>query len=114
MNGNGETACIIASRNGHAEAVECLAAMGCNVNKFNRVHMNSLAYASQNGHVSVLQVLKDHGADVYAANGENVEPAMIAAKNGQNRALGWFDAVGRVRLSAEHFKALARGSLSGD
>jgi ankyrin repeat protein len=112
INRQGQTACMLASMNGHTEAVNSmLIYVGCDIHIIDLNHMTAFLYASQGGHVGVLQLLKDHGADVHAPNVEGVEPALLAAKNGHNAALGWFDSVGRVRVTTEHFKALAQSSL---
>ena len=102
---------MIASTLGHTEAVGSMLHIGCDISMVDSCHMTAFLYASQHGHVGVLQLLKDHGAELYAPNGDGVEPALLTALNGHNSALGWFEAIGRVRLRPEHFKCLAQGSL---
>lgn len=112
INSAGQTACIIASINGHTEAVNSMLTFYCDIHIVDVIEMTAFLYASQHGHVGILQLLKDHGADLHAPNRNGVEPALLAAMNGHNSALGWFDSVGRVRMKNEHFKALAHSALA--
>lgn len=114
-----QTACIIASMNGHTEAVIILLTFrgygggcGCDLHLVDNTEMTAFLYASRHGHVGVLQVLKDHGAALHAPDRNGVEPALLTAMNGHNAALGWFDSVGRIRMKDEHFKALAQCTLA--
>lgn len=112
-NCRGETACIIASMNGHVEALKLLLEVGCDIHIVDCQLMTAFLHACRCGFIDIMQLLKDHGADLSAPDGDGISPPMIAAKNGNIAALGWFEAEARVRIKdGDYFKVLALSALS--
>ena len=107
-----QTSAMLASMNGHAEALLSLVTLSkCDIERLDCSNMNALHYAAKAGHANILQVLYEHGADLHVKTGDGVEPAMLAAMNGNNSALGWFESAGRIRLKESHYKALALSTI---
>jgi len=94
VNVNGETALILASKNGHAAVVEILinavSRSGADVVAFINTPIDQgpnqgftpLWVASYSGHAAVVDLLLKKGADVDVANAEGVTPLCIASENG--------------------------------
>ncbi|MEE8573847.1 MAG: ankyrin repeat domain-containing protein [Thermodesulfobacteriota bacterium] len=87
MDGNGYTAIIIASREGHTEIVELLIKNGANVNSIarNEYAYNSVMKAAWKGHNDILVILIDAGADVNHVNREGETALQIAYANGNKK-----------------------------
>ncbi|KAE8362703.1 hypothetical protein BDV27DRAFT_15755 [Aspergillus caelatus] len=69
-NGNGETALMLASQNGHNDAVNTLLQRGANFNAQGGEYGNALQAASYRGHDKIVQILLEKGADVNAQGGQ--------------------------------------------
>jgi ankyrin repeat protein len=77
---NGETALMLASKNGAVEAITRLLAAGADVNAREDLRGTTpLMWAADQGHAAAMQVLIDHGADVAARSKtmESVHTVMV-------------------------------------
>lgn len=79
---SGETALILAAREGNLAIVKYLLKSGADVNVTDNSKSNALFYAAQNGHTKVVKFLIDSGINVNATNIENLTPIMRPCAKG--------------------------------
>jgi uncharacterized protein len=65
---DGMTALMLASENGHINAMKLLIAKGSDVNIKNNYGSTALMFASQNGHFDAMELLISAGSDVNIMN----------------------------------------------
>jgi ankyrin repeat protein len=78
---------MIASQNGHAEAIKALIAGGADVNKARNNGATPVYIATKNGHAEAIIALIAGGADVNKAMEDGATPVYIAAQNGHAEAI---------------------------
>lgn len=88
----GATALHLASRYGHAEVVEVLLTLKCDVNLATASGSTPLHQAAAGDHADVVAMLLDHQANAAAADIQGVTPLMEASRHG-------FDEVARLLLA---------------
>ena len=84
LNGQNQTALMLAAFNGHRNLVEILIARGGKVNHLDVTHRTALMYCCSGPFPETAQLLLDHGADVNIIdNNEKWSALMFAAAEGQ-------------------------------
>ncbi|MHC5085877.1 MAG: ankyrin repeat domain-containing protein [Planctomycetota bacterium] len=84
LNGQNQTALMLAAFNGHRNLVEILIARGGKVNHLDVTHRTALMYCCSGPFPETAQLLLDHGADVNIIdNNEKWTALMFAAAEGQ-------------------------------
>ena len=91
---DGYTPVIVATRNGHTDAIKALASLGANVNTPQRDGITPMFIAALNGYVDVIRALSISGGDVNTPDHYGVTPIFIAAKTGHAEAIKALAAMG--------------------
>lgn len=87
VNAEGASALLVASQNGHVEAVRVLLQHDAQVNKTSNSGMTPLFSASKNGHLTVAELLLENGADVDVCANRRT-PLSFAAQEGHHAVVG--------------------------
>lgn len=80
----GNSALIMASKNGHHSVVRFLLQMGANSNTATAKNMTALHHAANNGHDAAVRELLDGGAYIEAKDTTQLTPLALAITNGSN------------------------------
>lgn len=80
----GNTALIMAARNGHHSIMRFLLQMGANINTVTTENMTALHHAAKSSHDAAVRELLDGGAYIEAKDATQSTPLALAIKNGSN------------------------------
>lgn len=82
----GCTGLMLAARNGHFEAVQCLVELGTDINAINNHYATALIEAAYGGHTDIVEFLIEHGANLDTQDDRGYTALMWTAYTGRYEA----------------------------
>ena len=112
----GDTALILAVRNGHVGTINVLLAGGADVDKADKVLLTPLCLAVHNNHEEAINALLAGGADVNKIDKDSLTPLGIASTRGHIKAINALLAGGADvdKVDIEHETPLYMATENGD